>query len=80
MKLTVKMLENELWWGGTNTNGCKMPFDKTVKMRFQDFMRFAQKHAVENVERDPEAKKLFYERYGNTFWYFYFFIRDVKSY
>lgn len=57
-----------------------MPFDKTVKMRFQDFMRFAQKHAVENVERDPEVKKLFYDRYGDTFWYFYFFIRDVKSY
>ena len=58
----------------------KMPFDKTVKMRFQDFMHFAQKHAVKDVERDPEAKKLFYERYGDTFWYFYFFIRDVKSY
>lgn len=58
----------------------KMPFDKSVKMRFQDFMRFSQKHAVENVERDPEAKKLFYERFGDTFWYFYFFIRDVKSY
>ena len=58
----------------------KMPFDKMVELRFQDFMKFAQKHAVENVERDPEAKKLFYERYGNTFWYFYFFIRDVKSY
>lgn len=58
----------------------KMPFDKSVKMRFQDFMRFAQKHAVENVERDPEAKKLFYDRFGDTFWYFYFFIRDVKSY
>ncbi len=63
-----------------NVDISKMPFDKTIKMRFQDFMRFAQKHAVENVERDPEAKKLFYERYGNTFWYFYFFIRDVKSY
>lgn len=63
-----------------NVDISKMPFDKAVKMRFQDFMRFAQKHAVENVERDPEAKKLFYERYGNTFWYFYFFIRDVKSY
>lgn len=58
----------------------KMPFDKMVDARFKDFMRFAQKHAVENVERDPEAKKLFYDRYGNTFWYFYFFIRDVKSY
>ena len=58
----------------------KMPFDKSVKLRFQDFMRYAQKNAVENVENDPEAKKRFYERYGDTFWYFYFFIRDVKSY
>ena len=57
-----------------------MPFDKIVEARFKEFMRFAQKHAVENVERDPEAKKLFYDRYGNTFWYFYFFIRDVKTY
>ena len=56
-----------------------MPFDKAVKMRFQEFMRFAQKHAVKDVERDPEAKKLFYDRFGDTFWYFYFFIRDVKS-
>ncbi len=63
-----------------NVDISKMPFDKTVKLRFQDFMRYAQKHAVENVERDPEAKKLFYERYGNTFWYFYFFIRDVKTF
>ena len=54
----------------------KMPFDKKVEARFSDFMRFAQKHAVENVERDPKAKKLFYERFGDTFWYFYFFIRD----
>ncbi len=58
----------------------RMPFDKKVDARFKDFMRFAQKHAVENVERDPKAKKLFYERFGDTFWYFYFFIRDVKSY
>ena len=63
-----------------NVDVSKMPFDKSVKLRFQDFMRFAQKHAVENIERDPEVKQLFYERYGNTFWYFYFFIRDVKSY
>ena len=63
-----------------NVDISKMPFDKKVDARFKDFMRFAQKHAVENIERDPEVKKLFYERFGDTFWYFYFFIRDVKSY
>lgn len=58
----------------------KMPFDQSVRIRFQDFMRYSQKHATQGVENDPEAKKKFYERFGNTFWYFYFFIRDVKSY
>ena len=57
-----------------------MPFDKATKMRFQEFMRYSQKHATQGVENDPEAKQKFYERFGNTFWYFYFFIRDVKSY
>ena len=63
-----------------NVDISKMPFDRKVDARFKDFMRFAQKYAVENIERDPEVKKLFYDRYGDTFWYFYFFIRDVKSY
>lgn len=63
-----------------NVDISNMPFDKKVDARFKDFMRFAQKHAVENIERDPEVKKLFYDRFGDTFWYFYFFIRDVKSY
>ena len=63
-----------------NVDISQMPFDKMVDARFKDFMRFAQKHAVENAERDPKIKKIFYERYGKTFWYFYFFIRDVKSY
>ena len=81
-RMPVHYQEAALLYGNLekNVDISKMPFDKMVDARFKDFMRFAQKHAVENVERDPEAKKLFYDRYGKTFWYFYFFIRDVKSY
>ena len=81
-RMPIHYQEAALLYGNLekNVDISKMPFDKMVDARFKDFMRFAQKHAVENVERDPEAKKLFYDRYGKTFWYFYFFIRDVKSY
>ena len=59
----------------------KMPFEKGVKSRFQAFMEYARKNAItENAERDPVIKQKFYERFGNTYFYFYFFIRDVKSY
>ena len=59
----------------------KMPFEKSVQMKFQAFMEYAKKHAVgENAEKDPKVKQLFFERFGDTYFYFYFFIRDVKSY
>ena len=81
-RMPIHYQEAALLYGNLekNVDISKMPFDKSVKLRFQDFMRYAQKHAVQNVENDPEAKKRFFERYGDTFWYFYFFIRDVKSY
>ena len=59
----------------------KMPFEKNVKAKFQAFMEYARKNAItENAERDPVIKQKFYERFGDTYFYFYFFIRDVKSY
>ena len=81
-RMPIHYQEAALLYGNLekNVDISQMPFDKMVDARFKDFMRFAQKHAVENAERDPKIKKIFYERYGKTFWYFYFFIRDVKSY
>ena len=59
----------------------KMPFEKNVKTKFQAFMEYARKNAItENAERDPVIKQKFFERFGDTYFYFYFFIRDVKSY
>ena len=58
-----------------------MPFDKTVEMKFRSFMEYARQNAIgDNVERNPEVKQRFYERFGDTYYYFYFFVRDVKSY
>lgn len=59
----------------------KMPFDKPVEMKFKAFMEFARTHAMgDYAERDPEVRQLFFEKFHNTYYYFYFFIRDVKSY
>ena len=59
----------------------KMPFDKPIEFKFKSFMEYARNNAMgENAERDPEIRQKFYERFGETYYYFYFFIRDVKSY
>lgn len=58
-----------------------MPFEKSVTMKFKAFMEYAKQNAIgENAERDPVIKQKFFERFGDTYYYFYFFIRDVKSY
>ncbi len=33
-KTVIKMLENELWWGGTNVQGTKMPFNRDTEIQF----------------------------------------------
>ena len=58
-----------------------MPFEKPVTMKFKAFMEYAKQNAIgDDAERDPVIKQKFYERFGDTYFYFYFFIRDVKSY
>lgn len=50
-------------------------------MKFKAFMEYAKQNAIgDDAERDPVIKQKFYERFGDTYFYFYFFIRDVKSY
>lgn len=59
----------------------KMPFDKPIELKFKAFMEFARTHAMgDYAERDPEVRQQFYEKFHDTYYYFYFFIRDVKSY
>ena len=33
MEFKVKMLENENWWGGSNNDGIRMPFNKDTDFK-----------------------------------------------
>ena len=54
-----------------------MPFDKEVVQSYRDFMAFAQE--CQNMSED-QMKEVFYPRFGNTFFYNYFLVRNQKSY
>ncbi|MBO5538872.1 MAG: hypothetical protein J5971_07520 [Prevotella sp.] len=56
----------------------KMPFDPEVKATFQDFMTAAQQTYAGMTEQ--QMKPLMYDRFGNTFFYEYFFTRGQRSY
>jgi hypothetical protein len=54
-----------------------MPFDQDVIQNYKDFMAFAQQCQGMTME---QMKAAFYPRFGNTFFYNYFLVRNLKSY
>ena len=54
-----------------------MPFDEEVIARYKQFMAFTQQNRNMTEE---QLKRACYPLFGNTFYYFYFFIRNVKTY
>ncbi|MBQ8607947.1 MAG: hypothetical protein IJ417_07145 [Bacteroidaceae bacterium] len=60
-----------------NVDISRMPFDPSVKNRFNEFMSWVNKY---NGTDEKEMEPFFKERFGDTFFYHYFFVRGVKSY
>ncbi|MBO4673880.1 MAG: hypothetical protein J5616_05990 [Bacteroidaceae bacterium] len=62
-----------------NVNISNMPFDKTVKERYEGFQQLSQSLLNSGMQTKDvgEAMK---SSYGDTFYWFYFFCRDVHSY
>ena len=55
----------------------RMPFDKSVTDNYQAFMAFAQQcQGMTN----QQMQLAFKPRFGNTFFYNYFLLRDLKTY
>ena len=54
-----------------------MPFDDDVKKNYDEFMKMAQQYAGLSEE---QMKPIFYPRFGRTFYYEYFLIRNQKIY
>lgn len=56
-----------------------MPFDRDIVDRYASFQQLSQSLIAQGMTVDQvgEAMKA---SYGDTFWWFYFFCRDIKSY
>lgn len=54
-----------------------LPFSPDIPKRFDSFMQYASKHPFSIIE---EASYPYRRQFGNTFFYFYYFIRDIDTY
>lgn len=55
----------------------RMPFDESVKQNYEEFMALAQRCAGMS---EDQMRPVFYSRFGHTFYYDYFLVRNQKLY
>ncbi|MCF0198182.1 MAG: hypothetical protein HUK02_02515 [Bacteroidaceae bacterium] len=68
---------SEMWPGLTNAEAAeRIPFDEGVKQKYKDFMNFNTQCGSMSEE---QKKVAFAPMYGDTFYYFYFLVRNQKT-
>lgn len=68
---------SELWPGLTNADAAKrIPFDAQVKQTYEQFMNFNNQCGSMSEEQKAIA---FRPQFGDTFYYFYFLVRNQKT-
>lgn len=53
----------------------KINFDKSVQQRFREFIKLTKQYKGRSKDLAPYFK----DDFGNTYWYYYFFVRELKS-
>lgn len=54
----------------------QLPIDKSVSIRFKSFMNRTKRY---KGMKEAEMAPFFKDDFGNTYWYFYFFVRNIKT-
>lgn len=81
-EMPVHYQEAALLYGNlepNNVNISNMPFADVVKQRYQGFQQLSQS-LLQSGMKAPDVGEAMKSTYGDTFWWFYFFCRDVHSY
>lgn len=55
----------------------QIPYDDKVKQSYDAFNKYVQSHPIRSMK---ESQYAFEQKFGKTFYYFYYFIRDLQTY
>lgn len=59
-----------------SVDASRIPIDESIKNRFKAFMSRVSKY---KGQKEEDMAPHFKQDFGNTYWYFYFFVRKIKT-
>ncbi len=75
--LPIHVQEAALFYNSMQKMADNLPIDNKVSESFNAFMKYADTHNIRSVK---ESKYPYEQRFGHTFYFFYYFSRDIASY
>lgn len=76
-KLPVSVQEAVQLYRSLEKTNVQIPVDKAVTDRYDDFNKFVQSHPIRSLK---ESSYVYSRSFGSTFYYFYYFIRNLQTY
>jgi len=75
--LPVAVQEAILLYGSLEHNNAGIPIDSNIQASYQSFQKYVQQNKVKS---EREAALPYRLKFGNTFYYFYYFVRGLKTF
>ena len=69
--------EAALLYSTLEKDGKQLPFDDKVKESYDNFNRYVQSHPIRIMK---ESEYPYCQKFGKTFYYFYYFVRNLQTY
>ncbi|MCQ2068598.1 MAG: DUF6057 family protein [Bacteroidaceae bacterium] len=76
-ELPRSVQEAALLYSTLKKDGRELPLDEKVVKSYDEFNRYVQNHPIRSMK---ESEYPYCQKFGKTFFYFYFFMRDLKTY
>ncbi|MBO7436458.1 MAG: sulfite exporter TauE/SafE family protein [Bacteroidaceae bacterium] len=76
-KLPRGVQEAALLYSSLEKNNIDLPYDKTVTDSYEAFNNYVKSHPIRNME---ESAYPYSQKFGKTFYYFYYFVRNLQTY
>lgn len=76
-RLPMHIQEAAIMYGKIEEKNLEMlNLDESIVRRYDELIKLAQQY---NREPDEEMKNVFRKRFGNTYWFYYFFVEDIMT-
>lgn len=76
-KLPVSVQEAALLYSSLEKDGMELPYDKSVTDGYNNFNKYVNSHPIRSME---ESMYPYSQKFGRTFQFYYYFIRNLKTY